>query len=420
MRINFKTSLVYKTMNITERFLNYTKFDTQSNEDSTSVPSTEKQLVFANYLKEELVREGLTDVEMDDKGYVYATLKGNTKKPVPTIGFISHYDTSPDCSGKDVKARIVENYQGGDIELSPGIVSSPTKFPELNSHIGEDLIVTDGHTLLGADDKAGIAEIMQAMCYLRDHDEIKHGDIRVGFNPDEEIGMGAHHFDVEKFGCQWAYTMDGGDLGELEFENFNAAGAKVFIKGVSVHTGYAKGKMINANRLACEFNSLIPETDIPETTEGYQGFYHLISMETRTEEAKMSYIIRDHDREKFEDRKQFFLDIANKMNAKYGEGVVSVKLNDQYYNMKEKIDDNMHVIDIVLRAMQETGVRPKVEPIRGGTDGAQLSFKGLPCPNIFAGGVNFHGPYEFVSIQVMQKAVDVIVKICEITGTYND
>ena len=420
MRINFKTSLVYKTMNITERFLNYTKFDTQSNEDSTSVPSTEKQLVFANYLKEELVREGLTDVEMDDKGYVYATLKGNTKKHVPTIGFISHYDTSPDCSGKDVKARIVENYQGGDIELSPGIVSSPTKCPELNSHVGEDLIVTDGHTLLGADDKAGIAEIMQAMCYLRDHDEIKHGDIRVGFNPDEEIGMGAHHFDVEKFGCQWAYTMDGGDLGELEFENFNAAGAKVFIKGVSVHTGYAKGKMINANRLACEFNSLIPETDIPETTEGYQGFYHLISMETRTEEAKMSYIIRDHDREKFEDRKQFFLDIANKMNAKYGEGTVSVKLNDQYYNMKEKIDDNMHVIDIVLRAMQETGVRPKVEPIRGGTDGAQLSFKGLPCPNIFAGGVNFHGPYEFVSIQVMQKAVDVIVKICEITGTYND
>ncbi len=360
MRINFKTSLVYKTMNITERFLNYTKFDTQSNEDSTSVPSTEKQLVFANYLKEELVREGLTDVEMDDKGYVYATLKGNTKKTVPTIGFISHYDTSPDCSGKDVKARIVENYQGGDIELSPGIVSSPTKFPELNSHIGEDLIVTDGHTLLGADDKAGIAEIMQAMCYLRDHDEIKHGDIRVGFNPDEEIGMGAHHFDVEKFGCQWAYTMDGGDLGELEFENFNAAGAKVFIKGVSVHTGYAKGKMINANRLACEFNSLIPETDIPETTEGYQGFYHLISMETRTEEAKMSYIIRDHDREKFEDRKQFFLDIANKMNAKYGEGTVSVKLNDQYYNMKEKIDDNMHVIEIVLRARQETGVRPTV------------------------------------------------------------
>ena len=407
-------------MDITERFLNYTKFDTQSNEDSTSVPSTSKQLVFAQYLKEELEKEGLSDVEMDDKGYVYATLKANTKKAVPTIGFISHYDTSPDCSGANIKARIVENYRGGDIELSTGIVSSPSKFPELNSHIGEDLIVTDGHTLLGADDKAGIAEIVQAMCYLRDHDEIKHGDIRVGFNPDEEIGMGAHHFDVEKFGCQWAYTMDGGDIGELEFENFNAAGAKVVIKGVSVHTGYAKGKMVNANRLACEFNSFIPDTDIPETTEGYEGFYHLISMETRTEEAKMSYIIRDHDRDKFEDRKRFFLDIAQKMNAKYGEGTVSVALNDQYYNMKEKIDEDMHVIDIVLRAMQETGVRPKVEPIRGGTDGAQLSFKGLPCPNIFAGGVNFHGPYEFVSIQVMQKAVEVITKICEITGTYND
>lgn len=407
-------------MDITERFLNYTKFDTQSNEDSTTVPSTSKQLIFAKYLKEELEKEGLSDVEMDDKGYVYATLKANTKKHVPTIGFISHYDTSPDCSGANIKPRIVENYRGGDIELSSGIVSSPSKFPELNSHIGEDLIVTDGHTLLGADDKAGIAEIVQAMCYLRDHDEIKHGDIRVGFNPDEEIGMGAHHFDVEKFGCQWAYTMDGGDIGELEFENFNAAGAKVHIKGVSVHTGYAKGKMVNANRLACEFNSFIPETDIPETTEGYEGFYHLISMETRTEEAKMSYIIRDHDRDKFEDRKRFFLNIAQKMNEKYGEGTVSVVLNDQYYNMKEKIDEDMHVIDIVLRAMQETGVRPKVEPIRGGTDGAQLSFKGLPCPNIFAGGVNFHGPYEFVSIQVMQKAVEVITKICEITGTYND
>ena len=407
-------------MNITERFLNYVKFDTQSAEESQTVPSTSKQLIFAEYLRDELKAEGFADVEMDEQGYIYATLKANTKKEIPTIGFISHYDTSPDCSGKDVKPRIVKAYDGGDIVLSEGIVSSPKKFPELLAHKGEDLIVTDGHTLLGADDKAGIAEIVQAMCWLRDHDEIKHGDIRMGFNPDEEIGMGAHHFNVEKFGCQWAYTIDGGDLGDLEYENFNAAGAKVFIKGVSVHTGYAKGKMINANRLACEFNSLIPETDIPETTEGYQGFYHLISMETRTEEAKMSYIIRDHDREKFEDRKQFFLDIANKMNAKYGEGTVSVKLNDQYYNMKEKIDDNMHVIDIVLRAMQETGVRPKVEPIRGGTDGAQLSFKGLPCPNIFAGGVNFHGPYEFVSIQVMQKAVDVIVKICEITGTYND
>ena len=407
-------------MDITERFINYTKFDTQSSEDSQTVPSTSKQLVFAKYLKEELEREGFSDVEMDEKGYIYATLKANTKKDVPTIGFISHYDTSPDASGADIKARIVNNYDGGDIILSEGIVSSPEKFPELKAHIGEDLIVTDGHTLLGADDKAGIAEIVDAMCYLRDHDEIEHGDIRMGFNPDEEIGLGAHHFDVEKFGCSWAYTMDGGDIGDLEYENFNAASAKITIKGVSVHTGYAKDKMINANRLACEFNAMIPDTDIPENTEGYQGFYHLLGMETRTEEAKMSYLIRDHDREKFEDRKDFMEDCAQKMNEKYGEGTVEIVIKDQYYNMKEKIEPNMHVIDIVLQAMQETGVAPKVEPIRGGTDGAQLSFKGLPCPNIFAGGVNFHGPYEFVSIQVMKKAVEVIVKICEITAQYND
>lgn len=407
-------------MDITERFINYTKFDTQSSEDSQTVPSTSKQLVFAKYLKEELEREGFSDVEMDEKGYIYATLKANTKKDIPTIGFISHYDTSPDASGADIKARIVNNYDGGDIILSEGIVSSPEKFPELKAHVGEDLIVTDGHTLLGADDKAGIAEIVDAMCYLRNHDEIEHGDIRMGFNPDEEIGLGAHHFDVEKFGCSWAYTMDGGDIGDLEYENFNAASAKITIKGVSVHTGYAKDKMINANRLACEFNAMIPDTDIPENTEGYQGFYHLLGMETRTEEAKMSYLIRDHDREKFEDRKDFMEDCARKMNEKYGEGTVEIVIKDQYYNMKEKIEPNMHVIDIVLQAMQETGVAPKVEPIRGGTDGAQLSFKGLPCPNIFAGGVNFHGPYEFVSIQVMKKAVEVIVKICEITAQYND
>ena len=407
-------------MDLTERFINYTKFDTQSSEDSDSVPSTAKQLEFAKYLTEELKAEGLSDVEMDEMGYIYATLKSNTKKKTPTIGFISHYDTSPDASGKDIKARVIKNYDGNDIELSPGIISSTKKFPELLSHKGEDLIVTDGTTLLGADDKAGIAEIVQAMCYLRDHDEIKHGDIRVAFNPDEEIGMGAHHFDVEKFGCQWAYTMDGGDLGDLEYENFNAAGAKVYIKGVSVHTGYAKGKMINANRLACEFNSYIPETDIPETTEGYEGFYHLLGIESRTEEAKLSYIIRDHDRDKFQDRKKFMEEIVEKMNEKYGEGTVRIELNDQYYNMKEKIDPNMHVIDIVLRAMQESGVPPRVEPIRGGTDGAQLSFRGLPCPNIFAGGVNFHGPFEFVSVQVMEKAVQVITKICEITGNYED
>ena len=407
-------------MDIIERFLKYVSFDTQSAEESDSVPSTAKQLVFAKYLRDELKEEGFDDVEMDDMGYVYATLKSNMKKDVPTIGFISHYDTSPDCSGKDVKPRLIRNYDGRDIELSPGIVSSVKKFPELLAHKGEDIIVTDGHTLLGADDKAGIAEIVQAMCWLRDHDEIKHGDIRMGFNPDEEIGMGAHHFDVEKFGCEWAYTMDGGDLGDLEFENFNAASAKVTIKGVSVHPGYAKGKMVNANRLAAEFAAMLPDDETPETTEGYEGFYHLLGIESNIEQAKLSYIIRDHDREKFEDRKAFIAECVRKMNEKYGEGTVVADVKDQYYNMKEKIDPNMHVIDIVLKAMQDCGVAPKVEPIRGGTDGAQLSFKGLPCPNIFAGGVNFHGPYEFVSIQVMEKAMQVIVKICEITAGYND
>ncbi len=407
-------------MDLVERFINYTKFDTQSSEDSDSVPSTAKQLDFAKYLKKELEEEGLSDVEMDDMGYIYATLKGNTRKDTPTIGFISHMDTSPDASGKGVKAHVIKNYDGGDIELSPGITTDVATFPELKAHKGEDLIVTDGTTLLGADDKAGIAEIVQAMCYLRDHDEIKHGDIRVGFNPDEEIGMGAHHFDVEKFGCDWAYTMDGGDLGELEFENFNAAGAKIRIKGVSVHTGYAKGKMVNASRLAVEFQNMIPEDELPETTEGYQGFYHLLGIESRCEEATLSYIIRDHDREKFEDRKAFMVQLADKLNEKYGKGTCEAEIHDQYYNMKEKIDPNMHVIDIVLKAMQESGVPPRVVPIRGGTDGAQLSFRGLPCPNIFAGGVNFHGPHEFVSIQVMEKAVETIVKIAELTAQYND
>lgn len=406
-------------MNIQERFINYTKFDTQSSEESESVPSTSKQLIFAKYLKEELEREGLEDVEMDEMGYIYATLPANTKDDIPTIGFISHYDTSPDCSGANVKPSIVSNYDGTDIELSPGIVSSPKKFPELLNHIGEDLIVTDGTTLLGADDKAGIAEIMQAMCYLRDNKEIKHGKIRVAFNPDEEIGKGAHNFNVEKLGCEWAYTIDGGDLGDLEYENFNAASGKVTIKGVSVHPGFAKGKMINANRLATEFATLLPANETPEETEGYEGFYHLLGIDSGTECAKMNYIIRDHDRGRFEDRKVFFKRCADKMNEKYGEGTVTAVVSDQYYNMKEKISPNMHVIDIVLKAMQECDVPPKVEPIRGGTDGAQLSFKGLPCPNIFAGGVNFHGPYEFVSIQVMEKAMQVIVKICEITSSYN-
>ena len=289
-------------MTITERFLKYTQFDTQSSEESESVPSTSKQLIFARYLKEELEREGLQDVEMDDKGYLYATLPSNMKGHAPTIGFISHYDTSPDCSGANIKPRIVENYEGGDIQLSEGMILSPKKFPELLGHVGEDLIVTDGTTLLGADDKAGIAEIVQAMVWLKEHPEVKHGQIRVAFNPDEEIGMGAHHFDVEKFGCEWAYTMDGGDVGELEFENFNAASAKITIKGVSVHPGYAKGKMVNAALLAAEFMGLLPADERPETTEGYQGFYHLTGMQGGCEQAKLSYIIRDHDRTKFEER----------------------------------------------------------------------------------------------------------------------
>ena len=406
-------------MNIVERFINYTKFDTQSVEDSDRVPSTEKQLEFAAYLKKELEREGLSDITLDEKGYLYATLKGNTKD-VPTIGFISHYDTSPDCSGANVNARIVENYDGSDILLSESIVSRPDKCPELLQHVGENLIVTDGHTLLGADDKAGIAEIVEAMCFLRNHPEIKHGDIRIAFNPDEEIGMGAHHFDVELFGCEWAYTMDGGDVGELEFENFNAASAKVAIKGISVHPGYAKDKMVNANALAAEFVQLLPADERPETTEGYQGFYHLLGIQSNVESARMNYIIRDHNRDKFEDRKHFMQKCADQMNAIYGAETVTLEIKDQYYNMKEKIDPQMHVIDVVVHAMQDCGVAPKVKPIRGGTDGAQLSFKGLPCPNIFAGGMNFHGPYEFISIQSMEKAKQVIVRICELVAGFND
>ena len=415
-------------MDITERFLNYTQFDTQSAEDSESVPSTSKQLIFAEYLKKELEKEGLDEVELDEKGYLYATLKANIKDKVPTIGFISHYDTSPDCSGANIKPQIIRNYDGEEILLgsqetgdrSQERIMSPKKFPELLQHVGEDLIVTDGTTLLGADDKAGIAEIIQAMVYLQEHKDIKHGKIRIAFNPDEEIGMGAHHFDVEKFGCEWAYTMDGSDVGELEFENFNAASAKIHFKGVNVHPGYAKGKMVNANLLAMEFAAMLPPDETPETTEGYQGFYHLTNVEGNVEKASLSYIIRDHDRDHFEDRKRFIENCVEAMNEKYGEGTVAANVKDQYYNMKEKIEpDAMHVIDLVLRAMQETGVAPKVRPIRGGTDGAQLSFKGLPCPNIFAGGINFHGPYEFVPIQSMEKAMQVIVKICELVGSYN-
>ena len=402
-------------MNIVERFIRYVKFDTQSSENSTTVPSTPKQMVFARYLRDEMIAEGLHDVVLDDKGYLYATLPSNLAEgtTAPTIGFISHYDTSPDCSGAGVKPRIVEHYDGGDILLSEGIVSSPKKFPELLEHVGEDLIVTDGTTLLGADDKAGIAEIMQAVCYLRDHPEIKHGKIRIAFNPDEEIGMGAHHFDVDLFGCQWAYTIDGGDLGELEYENFNAASAKVTITGISVHPGYAKGKMLNASIVAHEFISMLPEDERPESTDGYQGFYHLTGMEGCCEKAQLSFIIRDHDHERFDERKATMRKVAERLNQRYGDGVCHVVIADQYYNMLEKIQPVSHIIESAKEAMLKAGVTPKVQPIRGGTDGAQLSFKGLPCPNLFTGAVNFHGPYEFISVQVMEKATKTIINLCQ-------
>lgn len=409
-------------MDLIERFLNYVSFDTQSSETGTTTPSTQKQLVFAEYLKKELNSLDFDDVYLDNNGYLYATLPANTDKKTPTVGFISHYDTSPDCSGANIKPRIVKNYDGNDITLceQDGIKLSPAVFPELLAHKGEDLIVTDGHTLLGADDKAGIAEIVQAMIYLKEHPEIKHGDIRIAFNPDEEIGLGAHLFDVKRFGCDWAYTMDGGEVGEIEYENFNAASAKLQIKGVSVHPGYAKNKMVNAARIAAELVSQIPADQTPETTQDYEGFYHLTGMEGNVERATVSYIIRDHDRKKFEARKEFISKLAATLNEKYGAGTVTAEINDQYYNMREKIEPVLHIIDIVIKAMEETGVSPKVRAIRGGTDGAQLSFKGLPCPNIFAGGLNFHGPYEFVPVQSMEKAMRVIVKICELSAQYHD
>lgn len=409
-------------MDLIERFLNYVSLDTQSSETGTTTPSTQKQLVFAEYLKKELNSLDFDDVYLDNNGYLYATLPANTDKKTPTVGFISHYDTSPDCSGANIKPRIVKNYDGKDITLceQDGIKLSPAVFPELLAHKGEDLIVTDGHTLLGADDKAGIAEIVQAMIYLKEHPEIKHGDIRIAFNPDEEIGLGAHLFDVKRFGCDWAYTMDGGEVGEIEYENFNAASAKLQIKGVSVHPGYAKNKMVNAARIAAELVSQIPADQTPETTQDYEGFYHLTGMEGNVERATVSYIIRDHDRKKFEARKEFISKLAATLNEKYGAGTVTAEINDQYYNMREKIEPVLHIIDIVIKAMEETGVSPKVRAIRGGTDGAQLSFKGLPCPNIFAGGINFHGPYEFVPVQSMEKAMRVIVKICELSAQYHD
>lgn len=405
-------------MDLIERFLGYTAVDTQSSEESAAVPSTAKQMNLAKILRDELEGMGLEDVVMDEMGYVYATLPANTDKKVPTIGFISHMDTSPSMSGKDVKPRIVGNYDGGDIVLNKelDIVLSPSLFPELLAHKGEDLIVTDGTTLLGADDKAGIAEIITAVEYLQNHPEIKHGKVRVGFNPDEEIGMGAAHFDVPLFGCEFGYTVDGGEVGEMEYENFNAAKAVYKIQGLEVHPGYAKDKMVNASLLAAELIQMFPSDQTPGTTCGYEGFYHLVALSGEVDHAGATFIIRDHDRSKFEQRKAFAQSVADRMNEKYGQGTVSVEVSDQYYNMKEQIDKVPFVVDIACEAMEQAGVSPVKVPIRGGTDGAQLSFKGLPCPNLFAGGMNFHGRYEWVPVQSMEKAMMTVVRIIEIVG----
>lgn len=404
-------------MTVIDRFIKYVKFDTESSTEAGITPSTSGQMVLARELEKELREMGLTDITLDDNAYLMATLPANTDKNVPTIGFIAHLDTSPDLTGKNVNPRIIENYDGKDIILNKetNVILSPKDFPEMLDYKNQDLIVTDGNTLLGADDKAGIAEIITAIKYLQDHPEIEHGKIRIAFNPDEEIGLGAHKFDVEKFGCEWAYTMDGGPIGELEYENFNAAGVKINIQGRSVHPGYAKNKMVNALLVANKLISLLPASERPEHTTGYEGFFHLTNISGTVDSATVGYIIRDHDKILFEKRKQTLLDAIDYINKIYPDST-TVEIKDQYYNMREKVEPVKHIVDIAFEAMNQVGVAPIVKPIRGGTDGAQLSFKGLPCPNIFAGGHNFHGRYEFVPVQSMKKAVEVIVKIAELVA----
>ena len=399
-------------MNITERFLKYVSFCTTSDEETNMTPSTPGQMEFAKYLAAELKEIGMQEVTLDDNGYVMATLPANVEGK-PTIGFIAHMDTAPDASGKNVKAHIVKNYDGHDVVLNAekNIVFEVAKYPEILDYKGQDIIMTDGTTLLGADDKAGLAEIVTACEYLIQHPEIKHGKIRVGFTPDEEIGQGADHFDVEKFGCDFAYTMDGGAIGELEYENFNAAGCKIKVHGVNVHPGYGYHKMINSMRIANHLAMMLPRWETPEHTQGYEGFYHLIAMNDSVEETTLQYIIRDHDRARFESRKREMEHLVRKINQEYGEGTVEIEIRDQYYNMREKVEPVMHIVTLVEEAMKEVGVTPKVQPIRGGTDGARLSFEGLPCPNIFAGGVNFHSRYEYLPIPSMEKAMQVILKI---------
>ncbi len=403
--------------NLVDRFLKYVKFETTSNESSTSVPSTDSQMRFAEILADELNAIGLTNVTVDNNGYVMATLPANIAKKVPTIGFIAHMDTSPDMSGANVKPNIIRDYQGGDIVLNEekNIILSPKDFPELHNHIGMDLITTDGTTLLGADNKAGIAEIVTAMEYLINNPEIPHGTIKIGFTPDEEIGRGADYFDVEKFNAEFAYTVDGGPIGELEYENFNAAGARISIQGRNVHPGSAKNKMINSIKVAMELNSMLPVNEAPESTEGYEGFYHIVYFDGSVEKTNISYIIRDHDKNKFESKKKLLTSAVDFLNEKYGH-ILELEIKDSYYNMKDKIEPVMHVVEIAKKAMEEVGVTPIIKPIRGGTDGARLSYMGLPCPNIFTGGLNFHGKFEYVSIQGMEKAVETILKIIELVA----
>lgn len=402
-------------MNITERFLKYISFHTTSDYNTHLTPSTPGQLVFAQYLAEELKSIGMSEVTLDTNGYIMATLPANTDKEVPVVGFIAHMDTSPDMSGRNIHPRVIEKYDGEDILLNEEqvIVLETSKYPEIRKYIGQDIIVTDGTTLLGADDKAGLAEIVTAMEYLIQHPEIKHGKIRIGFTPDEEIGRGADHFNVEAFGAEWAYTMDGSEIGELEFENFNAASAKVTIKGLNVHPGYAKHVMRNSMRIAHQFISMLPRHETPEHTEGYEGFYHLTSMTGDVETSTLHYIIRDHDGDRFERRKKEMQHLVNKINAEFGADTASVELKDQYYNMREKVEPVKFIVDLAHESMLEVGVNPIVKPIRGGTDGARLSFMGLPCPNISAGGHNFHGRFEYVPVQSMEKATQIIITIAK-------
>lgn len=400
-----------------DRFVRYVKIDTQSDDTVTDrFPSTEKQLVLSNLLVKELKELGAQEVEIDEYGYVMATIPANTNKPIPVLGFLAHVDTSPDMPGNNVNPRFVENYNGSEIVLNKdlGVVLSPNEFPELKNYMGQALIVTDGTTLLGADDKAGVAEIMTAVEFMLKNPDFKHGKIRIGFTVDEEVGRGVDHFDVKRFGADFGYTLDGGAIGELEFENFNAASAKISIQGRNIHPGYAKDKMLNAILIAQEFNSLLPAHERPEHTQGYEGFYHLIKMDGSVEKATFQYIIRDHDRKKFEARKAYMQRIADYMNTKYGQGTVTLELKDQYYNMREKVEPVYHVVSTAIEAMEAVGVKPKVKPIRGGTDGARLSYMGLPCPNLFAGGENFHGKHEYVPIESMVKATEVMLKIIEL------